>query len=222
VNKILPDNILSLLYAAKASRLPYKLPFGPDVSISGGNIVAKAGGLVTINAEVDDTRYNQGNSNNEPTQPTQNIASAMLYVDTAPWKSIGSTGFQMKAIDNSYDSKREAVQYTLDTTGLSPGRHTIYIVGKDTSDNEGVFSAVFLDIEGTEMPTPRPTSSPSTSPSREPSSAPSSSPSQAPSKSPSNTDQPTSSPIQTEAPSPKPTLEPTTLAPTNEVSIYRL
>jgi len=220
VNKILPDNILSLLYAAKASRQPYKLPFGPDVNISGGNIVAKAGDLVTINAEVDDTRYNQGNSNNEPTQPTQNIASATLYVDTAPWESIGSTGFQMEATDNSFDSKQETVQYTLDTTGLSPGRHTIYIVGKDTSGNEGVYSAIFLDIEGTEKPTPKPTLSPSTSPSREPSHAPSSSPTSSPSKSPSNTDQPTSSPIQTDSPSPKPTPEPTTPAPTNEVSIY--
>jgi len=219
VNKVLPDNILSLLYAAKSSRLPYKLPFGPDVSISGGNIVAKAGDLVTINAEVDDTRYNQGNSNNEPTQPTQNIASAALFVDSAPWDSIWETGFQMKAADNSFDSKREAVQYTLDTTGLSPGRHTIYIVGKDTSFNEGVFSAVFLDIEGTEKPTPKPTLSPSTSPSHEPSRDPSSSPTQATSKSPSDTDQPTSSPIQTEAPSPKPSLSPSS-SPTNDVSCW--
>ena len=218
VRKVLPDNILSLLYAAKASRQPYKLPFGPDVKILTENISAKAGDLVTINAEVDDTRYNQGNSNNEPTQPTQNIASATLYVDTEPWESPNGTGFQMKAIDNSFDSKQETVQYALDTTGLSPGRHTIYIVGKDTGGNEGVFSAVFLDIEGTEKPTPKPTLSPSTSPSREPSSAPSSSPSQAPSKSPSDTDQPTSSPIQTDAPSPKPSSSPST-SPTNEVSI---
>lgn len=173
VNKILPDNLISLLYAAKASRLPYKLPFGPDVLISGGNIVANAGESVTINAQIDDTRYNQGNSKNEPTQPTQDVVSASLYVDTAPWEA--GEGIQMIATDNSFDSSREYVQYTLDTASLAPGRHTIYIIGRD-SDGEGVFSSIFLDIEETEKPTsPRPTTAPSTStsPSHRPSVSPS-------------------------------------------------
>jgi len=40
------------------------------------------------------------------------------------------------------------VTASIDTTGLSAGRHILYVRGKDANNNWGAVSAVFLTIEG--------------------------------------------------------------------------
>jgi hypothetical protein len=52
----------------------------------------------------------------------------------------------MAAADGSFNSSVEAVTAAVDTAGLSPGRHTIFVRGKDAANNWGPFSAVFLDV----------------------------------------------------------------------------
>jgi carboxypeptidase T len=141
-NTIVPDNMPSLIYAAKVVRTPYMTPAGPDaysLSLSQDNV--PAGTSVTLSGTVDDTRYNNSNG----TEPAQNIAAAEYYIDVPPWVA-GSTAIAMSASDNSFDSTLEAVEAAVDTTGWSDGKHILFLRGKDADDNWGAFSAIFLTI----------------------------------------------------------------------------
>lgn len=143
-NTLLPGNLPALMYAAKVVRTPYQTPAGPDVTqlaLSAGRVTA--GTPVTLDARVDDTRYNQTNG----TEPTQAIAAAEAYVDVPPWQT-GARAVPLSAVDGSFNSAAEAVRGSLDTTGLAAGRHLVYVRGKDAAGNWGAFSAVFLDIGG--------------------------------------------------------------------------
>jgi hypothetical protein len=135
-NTIAPQNLKALVYAAKACRLPYQLPKGPDalnVALNGTALT------VTIN----DTRYNNGNG----TEPTQNISAAEYYIDQFPdpwWP--GGTPHAMTATDGSFNAKTENVRATINTSGLAKGKHFIYVRGKDAGNNWGPVSAVFLTV----------------------------------------------------------------------------
>ncbi|MDT8997909.1 M14 family zinc carboxypeptidase [Paucibacter sp. APW11] len=141
-NTLLPGNMPALMYAAKVVRTPYQTPAGPDVtqlSLSAAKVTA--GTPVTLNAQLDDTRYRQSNG----AEPTQNIAAAEAYVDTPPWLA-GATAIALAATDGSFNSSAEAVRGQLDTSGWSNGRHIVYVRGRDAAGNWGAFSAVFLEI----------------------------------------------------------------------------
>ncbi|HSJ53824.1 MAG TPA: M14 family metallopeptidase, partial [Anaerolineae bacterium] len=141
---LLPANLPALIYAAKVVRTPYMTPAGPDalsLALSSGEV--PAGTPVTLNATINDTRYNNTNG----TEPVQNIAAAEWYVDVPPWVS-GATAHAMTASDGSFNTAAEAVTATVDTTGLSTGKHLLFVRGQDASGNWGAFSAIFLTIAG--------------------------------------------------------------------------
>ena len=54
----------------------------------------------------------------------------------------------MAASDGTFDEASEAVEVTIDTTGLSNGRHMLYVQGTDSDGNEGVVGAAFLIVGG--------------------------------------------------------------------------
>jgi subtilisin-like proprotein convertase family protein len=92
---------------------------------------------------VDDSQFNQTNG----TEATQAIASARLFVDTPPWQS-GAAGIAMSASDGSFNATRETVTATLNTTGLAPGRHLVYVQATDASGKVGTPNAVIVNIAG--------------------------------------------------------------------------
>lgn len=142
-NTLLPGNLPALIYAAKAARTPYMTPSGPDaISLALGASRVEAGTPVILSASIDDTRYNNSNG----TEATQNIAAAECYVDAPPWVA-GAVALTMSAADGSYDAKSEAVTATIDTTGLTAGRHIVFVRGQDAAGNWGAFSALFLNVE---------------------------------------------------------------------------
>jgi carboxypeptidase T len=141
-NTIVPDNLPALLYAAKVVRTPYMTPSGPDAyDLSLSDDPVPAGTPVTLSGTVDDTRYNNSNG----TEPTQDVAAAEYYVDTPPWVT-GSTAIAMSASDGSFDSKTENAEATMDTAGLSDGKHILFVRGQDVNGNWGAFSAIFLNV----------------------------------------------------------------------------
>ena len=165
-NTIVPDNMPVLIYAAKVPRTPYMTPAGPDAyNLSLSDDSVPAGTPVTLSGTVNDTRYNNSNG----TEPTQNIATAEYYVDVPPWES-GSTAIAMSASDGSFNEKTEDVEATMDTTGLSEGKHIIFVRGEDADGDWGAFSAIFLNLTGgtppppTVTPTPGPTDTPTPTP----------------------------------------------------------
>ena len=149
-NSILNDNLGSLLYAFKVARTPYRTPAGPDVrdlSLSDGASTTgvTAGTVVTLSATFDDTRYENRNG----FEPTQNIASGAYYVDAPPWNSR-RTANDMYASDRAFDSPTESATATIDTTGLSAGRHTVFVRARDIDGNWGAVSAIFLFVQNTD------------------------------------------------------------------------
>ncbi len=145
-NTILPANFPALIYALKASRAPYQLPAGPEVVNvdldAGDSFPVPAGTFVTLSASADDGRYSNANGS----EPSQAIASAEYYLDTPPW-TTGATAIPMTASDGSFNSSTEGLQASIDTSSLSEGRHTVYVRAQDADGNQGVVSAVFLNID---------------------------------------------------------------------------
>ncbi|MBQ0930578.1 hypothetical protein KAK07_17675 [Ideonella sp. 4Y16] len=136
-------NLAALMYAAKVVRAPYLLPSGPDalsLGLSANNVTP--GTPVTLRATIDATRFSNANGK----QATPRISAATAYVDVPPW-APGATGLPMAATDGAFGGKTEAVQVSLPTAGLSPGRHLVWVAGTNAKGRTGPVSAVFLDIQ---------------------------------------------------------------------------
>ncbi len=145
-NKIKPDNLNALIYAAKVVRTPYITPSGPDISaLSLGGTASttgvQVGTAVSLAGTATDTRYNNTNG----TQSTQNIAAAEYYVDTPPWVS-GATPTALSARDGAFSAKTEAIQGTINTSSLSVGKHIVYVRSRNASGNWGAFTSAFLRV----------------------------------------------------------------------------
>ncbi len=141
-NTILPDNLPALLYAAKIARTPYMTPAGPDaLNLALSESVVPEGTIVTLNGQINDTRYRSGYG-----EPTQTIAQAEYAVDTPYWEA-GSTAIPMSPSDGSFNQTVENVTASINTSGWSQGRHILFIRGKDANGNWGAVSAIFLTIE---------------------------------------------------------------------------
>ena len=141
---VVPGNLDSLFYAAKVARTPYLTPAGPEAhSASAQPPTVDPGTLVQLSAVLDDTRFQNSNG----TEPSQTIASAEAFVGVPPW-SPGAVPISMNASDGTFDQNTEVVEVQLDTSGLSAGRHLLYVRGTDSAGNTGVVSAAFLEITG--------------------------------------------------------------------------
>ena len=144
-----PHNVAALRYAARTVYAPYKLPFGPDVTQIGASPdLVVAGQPVTLTAQVDDSRINrtaQPQSGAPPVPNTQNIASASYTVGALPWDAA-AVPHAMTATDGTFNSGVEAVQATLDTTGMTSGKHLVYVQGTDTNGDKGAPQAVFVEV----------------------------------------------------------------------------
>ena len=147
-NTIVPDNLPSLLYAAKAARAPYMLPAGPEaIELSHELLPVPVGtsATITFSATLDDTRFSSGS------EPTQNIAAAEFYIDTPPWITATTPmPIPMTPADGTFDSSVEVVNGSLEASNLALGRHTVFIRGQDAAGNWGVVAAFFVDVVETE------------------------------------------------------------------------
>lgn len=133
----------ALLYAAKAARLPYQTPSGPEslqVVVTPTQVLS--GTVVTLKALADDTRHNGHNLAFEPSQP---ISAAHYSVDAPAWIT-GTNTFSLTVQDGQFDTPREAVTAQIDTTGWAPGRHLLLVESQDADGHWGVPGGVFLEI----------------------------------------------------------------------------
>jgi murein tripeptide amidase MpaA len=141
-SQILPDNLATLLYAAKVARTPFQTPSGPDaLEVTVAPPVAELGDVVTLTATITDGRY----VNRHGIEPVQSIAAAEFYVDVPPWVTTTTPiSHAMTAVDGAFDESVEAVTAAIDLTELMPGRHMIFVRGRDADGNWGVISATWL------------------------------------------------------------------------------
>lgn len=141
-NTIYPDNLAALLYAAKSARQPYQTPAGPDtLNVTVSPTVALPGQTVLLTATADDSRYDNSNG----IQPTYNITAARYTIDAPSWIT-SVISYPMLAADGSFNSLSEALQANVDTSGLTLGRHTLFVESQDAAGNWGSPTAVFVWI----------------------------------------------------------------------------
>jgi len=140
-------NIDALRYAARTLHAPYRLPGGPDVrDITVSDVAEGEGGwFVSVQASVDDTRYNQSNGS----EPVFAISGAQAWIDGQPWQAApGATA--LSASDGAFDETSEQVEGTIDLTGIAPGRHLLYVQGANArgggTGTVGTPNAVFIEV----------------------------------------------------------------------------
>ena len=142
-NTLMPKNMPALWYAFKAARRPYQNPAGPDaLNLTLSASTATKGSPVTLTAQANDTRY----GTNGGTEASQAIAAARYSIDAPSWVS-GTPTYAMSAVDGGFNSTAEAVQATVFTSGLTAGRHTLFVEAQDASGNWGVPTALFLTVQ---------------------------------------------------------------------------
>jgi carboxypeptidase T len=142
-NTIVPKNMPALWYAFKAARRPYQNPAGPDsVSLSLSASTVAQGTSVTLTAQASDTRY----GTNGGTETAQAIAASRYSIDAPSW-AAGTPTYALSAVDGTFNSTSESLQATVFTSGLAPGRHTIFVESQDASGNWGVPTATFLTVQ---------------------------------------------------------------------------
>jgi carboxypeptidase T len=150
---IVPANIPALLYAAKAARLPYQTPSGPDVTaVVVSPSITNPGGFVQLTAYIDDTRYYTGTGQSQP-PVIANILSAEYYIDAQPWLTTTiPVSYTLDALDGNFDQPGEPVIASIDTSGLATGRHILYLRARDSAGNWGPATAAFLYIPSIFLP----------------------------------------------------------------------
>ncbi|ADO74773.1 M14 family metallopeptidase [Stigmatella aurantiaca] len=142
-NTILPKNLPALYYAFKAARRPYQVAAGPDaITLTVSASTVSRGTDVTLFARADDTRY----GTNGGTEASQVILGARYSIDAPSWVS-GTPTYAMNPVDGLFNSTAESVQATVFTSGLAPGRHTLFVEARDSQGNWGVPSAIFLNVQ---------------------------------------------------------------------------
>jgi murein tripeptide amidase MpaA len=145
---ILPGNMPALLYAAKVVRTPYLTPAGPDaLNVAAAPATITVGAPVVLTAAINDTRFNNSNG----AEPSQAIAAAEYYIDTPPWQP-GAVAYPMAAVDGNFNSTVENVTAVINSGCLTPGRHMLFVRGKDANGNWGAISAAFLQVQAPASP----------------------------------------------------------------------
>jgi hypothetical protein len=142
---IWPENKGALLYHSKIVRAPYLLTRGPDantVSTLYGSGSPRV--FATIN-------YNWSGSDGQANAYLQNVAAAEFYLDLPPW--AGGIAVGMSPSDGTFNSSTEAVEGTISTEVLPPGRHIIFVRGRGVNDyggfqSWGPVSAAWLTVTG--------------------------------------------------------------------------
>jgi carboxypeptidase T len=138
----------ALIHMSKISRMPYLMTRGPDTNlVSATPMTVTQGTPANLTSTIN---YNWAHTDPVETNSyLQNVAAAEYYIDTPPW--AGGTPLIMAAADGSYNSPTEAVQATVNTASLAPGRHVLLVRGRGVNDYSGyqswgAISATFLDV----------------------------------------------------------------------------
>ena len=135
---IYPTNLNALVYALKATHQPYVSPAGPEVlNLSATPASVPAGAVITLNASANDTRYLEG-------EPVQAITAARYSLDVPSWR--GATTQPLSASDGTFNATIEAITGQINTAGLTPGRHSVFVEAQDAAGHWGVPTAAFITI----------------------------------------------------------------------------
>ncbi len=133
---LIQPNVEAFLYAAKVARTPYITSFGPHVmDVTATPDAALIGQPITVQAT-----FNDADSKNAG----QTVVAAEVYLGTPPWD--GGMPIPMSAVDGAFDETDEAAQIQVNTSGMTRGRHLVYVRGQDANGFWGPVSAAFVQL----------------------------------------------------------------------------
>ena len=152
-SEIWPDNKLTLLTGIKLARRPYMDSFGPEVTFNSipANPVNPAQPMI-VNVNIDDTRH----SGYEGGIPSQNITAYRYSFDKPSWIE----GANPVTVNRNVGKPKSDVMFAVNVSHLSPGKHMIFVEGKDADGNWGVPTAAWFTVGTAPEPTPTPTPTP--------------------------------------------------------------
>ncbi|HNT75534.1 MAG TPA: M14 family zinc carboxypeptidase [Anaerolineae bacterium] len=133
---LIQPNVEALLYAAKVARTPYLTPFGPHtrvVTVTPASLLI--GQPLTVQAVLNDA---------DSKSTGQTVVAAEVYLAAPPW--MGGVPIALAAADGAFDAVEEIAQGLAPTTGLTPGRHLVYVRGQDAQGFWGPVSAAFVQL----------------------------------------------------------------------------
>ena len=129
-------NVAAMLYAAKVARTPYITSFGPHVrSVSLVTDTVLIGNPLLVEARVED---------HDSKNPGENVVAAEVYIDVPPWD--GGTPYSLTAADGAFNSSSETATGHIPTLGVTRGRHTLYVRGRDAEGFWGPVTAAFVTM----------------------------------------------------------------------------
>ncbi len=132
---LIEPNVEALLYAAKVARAPYSIPAGPDTSQVSAMLASElVTPTLTITAHIADTG-----------SVPRPITEAEAYLNAPPW--AGSNAYVLAAEDGAFDAATEVVRGTLTVAELKPGRHIIFVRGRNGSGAWGPLTAAFATVQ---------------------------------------------------------------------------
>ena len=136
------ENKPAFLYAHKIAAAPYRIVYGPDaLNVTLAPPAGVVGDAITVQATIADRRH--GNAGLRP------VTAAEVFIG-AP--GADGTGIPMAPVDGSWGSTSEQARATLDTSALAPGRHLVFVHGRNDQGKWGPFSTAFLDLEAPPPP----------------------------------------------------------------------
>ncbi|WP_196137987.1 M14 family zinc carboxypeptidase [Aliikangiella sp. G2MR2-5] len=147
-SKIKPDNLRSLIYAAKVTEAPYLLSSGPEVELiklngSSENVVVARGANLDIVA--------QASAINTKKSSLGRSVSKVEYSIDKHFNDAQSTVSELPDNDGNLTGVEE-FSGQINTAELSEGRHTIYFRAYNQSGQSGVVSAMFFTIGENSLP----------------------------------------------------------------------
>ncbi len=142
-DRILPDNLRALIFAARNARAPYRTASGPDPrEIVVEPDLAVRGESISLRAIIDDTRFSNSTGGSQSAQP---IAAATVWLGTPPWRA-GASALAMAPADGAWNQSSEAASISIDTGSIASGRQLAFVQGRDAAGNEGPIAAGFLQV----------------------------------------------------------------------------
>lgn len=135
-DKIKPDNLNALLYAAKVSSAPYMLSQGPDVVDV--HVTGSDQSSLKLSATATDLRFNQQGQG----VSTQTVSEVVYAINELP---NDANQRQAEFIDSNPDSGSEKVSFEVNQETIEDGTATVYLKAKDTSGQWGPVSAFRID-----------------------------------------------------------------------------
>lgn len=114
-----------LLYLAKLARTPFMTGEGPTTE-------------TLTSARTRLNRYSLRAQITDQFNGNQSISAAEVYIDVPPWR--GGSPIAMTAEDGSFNSPAE---FAVANITCPPGRHILFVRGRDSASNWGPMTAVF-------------------------------------------------------------------------------